>query len=236
MITRSDRRGSRGAGGRVSAPAGVGMYPQGFSLKRCDFWSHGVADAALVRPFPEGATGGQFMIATVRLGTRLAQPSSTFKEAIMLLSLLLSACTSDSTLGADMLSRMDDVRAEVADHREKVDAASTMDEVDQMESDHHEAMAALMDDMTGTMTSMMGCGMEDGMMGDMTDADDHMGQMSDEVTGHETTQAGHTDMADCMTEEDTYSEAMNEHMDAMGADVGGFDDSATCSGGGMGMM
>lgn len=156
----------------------------------------------------------------------------------MLLSLLLTACTPDSTLGTDMLSRMDDVRAEVADHREKVDAASTMDEVDQMESDHHEAMAALMDDMSGMMSSMMGCGMDDGMMGDMTDADDHMGQMSDEVSGHETTQSGHTDMADCMTEEDTYSEAMNDHMDAMAGDMGGFDESATCSGGsgGTGMM
>lgn len=154
----------------------------------------------------------------------------------MLISLLLTACTPDSTLGADMLSRMDDVRAEVADHREKVDAASTMDEVDQMESDHHDAMATLMDDMTSMMSSMMDCGMDDGMMGDMTDADDHMGQMADEVSGHEDTQTAHTDLADCMTEEDTYSEAMNEHMDAMGMDMGGFDESATCSGGGMGMM
>ena len=154
----------------------------------------------------------------------------------MLISLLLTACTPDSTLGADMLSRMDDVRAEVADHREKVDAATTMDEVDQMESDHHDAMATLMEDMTSMMSSMMGCGMDDGMMGDMTDADDHMGEMSDEVSGHEDTQTAHTDMADCMTEEDTYSEAMNEHMDAMGMDMGRFDESATCSGGGMGMM
>ena len=154
----------------------------------------------------------------------------------MLLSLLLTACTPDSTLGADMLSRMDDVRAEVADHREKVDAAATMDEVDQMESDHHDAMATLMEDMTSMMSSMMGCGMDDGMMGGMTDADDHMGEMSDAVSGHEDTQTAHTDLADCMTEEDTYSEAMNEHMDAMGADMDGFDESATCSGGGMGMM
>lgn len=154
----------------------------------------------------------------------------------MFLSLLLTACTPDSTLGADMLSRMDDVRAEVADHGEKVDAASTMDEVDQMESDHHDAMVALMGDMSDMMSSMMDCGMDDGMMGDMIDADDHMTEMSDEVTGHEVTQTGHTDMADCMTEEDTYSEAMNEHMDAMGADMDGFDESATCSGGGMGMM
>ena len=154
----------------------------------------------------------------------------------MLITLLLTACTPDSTLGADMLSRMDDVRAEVADHREKVDAASTMDEVDQMESDHHDAMATLMDDMTSMMSSMMDCGMDDGMMGDMTDADDHMGQMADEVSGHEDTQTAHTDMADCMTEEDTYSEAMNEHMDAMSADMDGFDESATCPSGGMGMM
>ena len=154
----------------------------------------------------------------------------------MLITLLLTACTPDSTLGADMLSRMDDVRAEVADHREKVDAATTMDEVDQMESDHHDAMATLMEDMTSMMSSMMGCGMDDGMMGDMTDADDHMGEMSDEVSGHEDTQTAHSDMADCMTEEDTYSEAMNEHMDAMSAGMDGFDESATCSGGGMGMM
>ena len=156
----------------------------------------------------------------------------------MLITLLLTACTPDSTLGADMLSRMDDVRAEVADHREKVDAATTMDEVDQMESDHHDAMATLMEDMTSMMSSMMGCGMDDGMMGDMTDADDHMGEMSDEVSGHEDTQTAHTDMADCMTEEDTYSAAMNEHMDAMSAGMDGFDESASCSGssGGMGMM
>jgi hypothetical protein len=154
----------------------------------------------------------------------------------MIFSLLLTACTPDSTLGAEMLSRMDDVRAEVADHRGKVDAASTMDEVDQMETDHRGAMATLMDDMTTMMSSMMGCGMDDRMMGGMADADDHMGQMSDEVTGHETTQTAHTDMADCMTEEDAHSDAMNEHMDAMGMDMGGFDESATCSGGGMGMM
>ncbi|MCK6502422.1 hypothetical protein L6R53_03335 [Myxococcota bacterium] len=156
----------------------------------------------------------------------------------MLITLLLTACTPDSTLGVDMLTRMDDVRAEVADHREKVDAATTMDEVNQMESDHHEALATMMDDMSSMMSEMMGCGMGDGMMGDMTDADDHMGAMTDEMDGHEDTQTVHTDMADCMTEEDTYSEAMNEHMDAMSADMGEFDQSATCSGssGGMGMM
>ncbi len=156
----------------------------------------------------------------------------------MLISLLLTACTPDSTLGADMLSRMDDIRAEVADHREKVAVASTMDEVDRVESDHHDAMAALMEDVTSMMSSMMGCRMDDGMMGGMADADDHMGEMSDDVSGHQGTQTAHTDMADCMTEEDTYSEAMNEHMDAMSADMDGFDESATCSGssGRMGMM
>lgn len=154
----------------------------------------------------------------------------------MLLPLLLSACTPESTFGADLAARMDDVRAEVADHREKVDAASTMDEVDQMEADHQEAMAALMDDMSGMMSEMMDCGMEDGMMGGMTDADEHMGEMTEEVTGHEDTQSRHADMADCMLVEDTYSEAMNEHMDAMSADMDGFDESATCPSGGMGMM
>ena len=156
----------------------------------------------------------------------------------MLLSLLLSACTPDSTLGADMLSRMDDVRAEVADHREKVDAASTMDEVDQLEADHHEAMAGLMDDISSMMSEMMGCGMDDMMMGEMSDADDHVAAMTDEVTHHEDTQAAHTEMADCMLVEDTYSDAMNEHIDAMLGDMDGFDESATCSGSsrGMGMM
>lgn len=156
----------------------------------------------------------------------------------MFFSLLLSACTPGSTLGADMLSRVDDVRAEVADHGEKVAAASSMDEVNQMEADHHDAMAALMEDMTGMMSSMMGCGMDDGMMGDMTDADGHMSEMSDDVSGHEGTQTAHTDMADCMTEEDAYASAMQEHLDAMSADMDGFDGSANCSGGsgGMGMM
>ena len=156
----------------------------------------------------------------------------------MLFALLFTACTHDSTLGAQMRSRMDEVRAEVADHRRDIDGASTMGEVDQMESDHHDAMEVLMQDMSGMMSSMMGCNMEEDMMGAMMDADEHMGQMSDEVAGHKVAQAEHTEMADCMTEEGSYTSAMEEHVDAMSEDMDGFDGSANCSGGsgGMGMM
>lgn len=156
----------------------------------------------------------------------------------MFLFLLLSACTPDSTLGAALAARLDDARTEVADHRDHVDGASSMGEVDQMEADHHEAMTALMDEMSSMMASMMACGMSDSMMGGMTDADTHMGQMADEVTRHGETQAAHSDMGECTTEEDSYTAAMNEHMDAMRAAMEGFDTSATCpeGSGGMGMM
>lgn len=155
----------------------------------------------------------------------------------MLLSLLLTACTAQSTLGSDMLARMDDVRTEVASHRSAVDAAASMDDVAPLESDHHDAMVAMMDDMSGMMADMMGCGIDSMMMDSMTDADGHMGEMTDEVDAHEQAHAEHVDMQGCMDEEDTYSQAMTDHLDTMAMDMGDFDGGAQCSAsGGGGMM
>ena len=154
----------------------------------------------------------------------------------MLLSLLLTACSSDMTMGADALARLDDMRSAVSAHKDTVDNAASMDEVTTEESDHAAAMAAMMDDMDTMMGSMMGCAMDDMMSGSMSDADGHMGEMMDAVSGHEAAHADHVDMQGCMDEEDTYSTAMADHLDAMAADMSGFDETAECStGGGMTM-
>ena len=72
MFTRNDRGGRGGAGGRVSAPHALGGYPQGFSLKRCDFRSHGNVDAALARSFWDSAVGRQSTKVAARFGTTFA--------------------------------------------------------------------------------------------------------------------------------------------------------------------
>jgi hypothetical protein len=150
----------------------------------------------------------------------------------MLLSLLLTACSSDMTMGADALARLDDMRSAVSAHKDTVDKAASMDEVTTEESDHATAMAAMMDDMDTMMGSMMGCAMDDMMSGSMSDADGHMADMMDAVSGHEAAHADHVDMQGCMDEEATYSTAMADHLDAMATDMDGFDETAECSSGG----
>ncbi len=149
----------------------------------------------------------------------------------MLFSLFLAACTSTSTMGADALGQMDDMRASVSAHREAVDNAATMDEVAAEESAHAEAMGVMMNDMDSMMGSMMGCAMDEMMSGSMDDADAHMSEMMDAITTHESDHADHADMQACVDEEDVHSTAMDGHLDAMASDMQGFDDSAECSGG-----
>lgn len=153
----------------------------------------------------------------------------------MLLSLLLTACSADMTMGADAQAQVEDMRALVSAHRATVDDAPTMDEVTTEEADHAAAMGTMMDDMDTMMGSMMGCAMDDMMSGSMSDADGHMGEMMDAVTAHEAAHADHADMQGCMDEEDDYSTRMGEHFDAMSSDMDGFDASAECSASG-GMM
>lgn len=154
----------------------------------------------------------------------------------MLITLLLTACTSTSSMGADAIGQLDDLRSLVSAHKEAVDSAATMDEVTTEESTHAAAMATVTDDMDTMMGSMMACAMDDTMSTSMSDADTHMTDMMDAVAAHTADHVDHVDMAACIDEEASYSTMMGEHLDAMSTDMSGFDESADCTGSSTGMM
>ncbi|MDP2317203.1 MAG: hypothetical protein Q8P41_30230 [Pseudomonadota bacterium] len=152
----------------------------------------------------------------------------------MLFAFLLAGCTGSSVLGAQTLDQLDTVQALLDAHTEAVSAATSMDDVTTLEADHSTAMGVAMEDMGGMMSDMMACDMGS-MMDSMADADSHMQEMMSVPGAHAGAHSEHGTMDDCRVEEDDYSVRMGDHLDAMKADMMGFDAEASCSSGG-GMM
>ncbi|MDP2308276.1 MAG: hypothetical protein Q8P18_19815 [Pseudomonadota bacterium] len=152
----------------------------------------------------------------------------------MLFAFLLAGCTGSSVLGAQTLDQLDAVQALLETHTQAVSSATSMDDVTTLEADHSTAMGDAMEDMDGMMSDMMACDMGS-MMDAMADADSHMQEMMTVPSAHTGAHSEHGTMDDCLVEEDHYSVQMGDHLDAMRADMMGFDAEASCSSGG-GMM
>lgn len=152
----------------------------------------------------------------------------------MVTLILLAACSNSMDMEARAQTQIDAMRSLADAHAEDITPSMTMDEVDTLESDHYDATSEAMTDLSSTMSDMMACEMGS-MMDAMSDADMHMTDMMDAPEVHRDAQAGHEEMDDCITEEDAHVAEMNDHLDAMEADMMGFDDEASCDASG-GMM
>ena len=157
---------------------------------------------------------------------------------------LLGACSSGNPLSDDMNADIDGLRAVVQAHYDDASLAADATALDALELTYDEDYDAAMMDMSSMMDMMMGCmdmhGADESSMDDMHD---HMDELGTEHDDHGAAQMGCDDMATCMDAESAHYDAMMAHMDAMGADLEGWDEGMSCEGmddsgtgvGGMGM-
>lgn len=151
--------------------------------------------------------------------------------------LLLTACSSDVTDDAvdDYQALVTEMRALITDHGAAVAAAATLDDVTALEASYQTDWQGLSARMGDQLEVMDGCDMGDADMGTMDDATAMMSDMDGLVQDHVAAHDTHTEVATCVTEEDTHEADLTGRMDSMMSRGEGWRTSMHCSGGDMGM-
>lgn len=131
--------------------------------------------------------------------------------------LLLAACSASGT--EDVLARYDgglaDLDALVTAHTTAVSAATTLEEVGPLEAAYETEWADLSATMHDHLHEIADCEMNDTDMATMESVERMLEDMNGVVEAHVASQADHTDISACATEEDAHLAAWEDRATSM---------------------